>query len=93
MDLYLTLAWLDTVGAIDRGWKEMNNHLLIESDGVLFRGNSYYFPIESNSYYFRIEFWNVKTLEWETYRGRVPKGPAWGNIVSEAEAEKLKGLT
>ena len=62
----------------------MNNHLLIESDGALFRGNSYYFPIE---------FWNVKTQEWETYRGRVPKGPAWGNIVSETEAEKLKLLT
>ena len=59
----------------------MNNHLLIECCGALFRGNSYYFPIE---------FWNVKTQEWETYRGRVPKGPAWGNIVSEAEAEKLK---
>ena len=59
----------------------MNNHLLVESDGALYRGNSYYFPVE---------IWSVKKQHWETYTGRTPKGPAWGDIISEAEAEELK---
>ena len=59
----------------------MNNHLLIESDGALYRGNSYYFPME---------LWNVKTQEWETYHGRVPKKEAWGDIISEEDAEEFK---
>lgn len=61
----------------------MDNHLLVESDGALFRGNSYYFPKE---------FFNVKTQEWETYHGKVPKGPAWGKIVSKTEAEAFMRL-
>ena len=59
----------------------MNNHLLIECDGALYRGNSYYFPVE---------IWSVKDQVWMPYKGKVPKGPAWADIISEAEAEELK---
>jgi len=55
--------------------------MYIESQQVLFRGSSVYWPEE---------IWNVAARSWEPYKGKVPKPEGWGDIISDAEAEALK---
>ena len=59
----------------------MNNHLLIESDGALYRCDGYYFPEE---------IWSENDQVWKPYKGKVPKEPAWGDVISEEEVDAFK---
>lgn len=55
--------------------------MLIESEQALYRGDGYYWPKE---------IWGRKEQVWKPYKGKVPKEPGWGDIVTEAEAEDYK---
>lgn len=55
--------------------------MFIESQQALYEGASYYWPER---------IWNVAAQKWQPYKGKVPKPQAWGDIVSEAEAEEWK---
>lgn len=54
--------------------------VLIENEGALFRGPSRAWPKE---------VW--VNGEWKPYSGQVPKDVDWGDIIDEAEAQKLMG--
>ena len=54
---------------------------LIESGQTLFKAENYHF--------FR-EIWSVRDQSSKPYKGQVPKGPGWGDIISEADAEEYK---
>lgn len=49
-------------------------NMLIECDAALFRAKNYNFPKE---------LWNVKDQEWTPYTGKVPKPPAWGDVIND----------
>ena len=55
--------------------------MLLESEQALFKAENYNFPTE---------VWSVKDQVWKPYQGSVPKPEAWGDIISEADAEELK---
>lgn len=55
--------------------------MLIESGQALFKADNYHFPRE---------IWSVRDQSWKPYKGQVPKGPVWGDIISEADAEEYK---
>ena len=55
--------------------------MLIESGQALYRADNYHFPNE---------LWSVKDQTWKPYTGKTPKEPAWGDVISEADAEELK---
>jgi len=56
--------------------------MLIENDQALYRGELPCWPTE---------LWNVKTQQWERYKGCVPKDATWGNVVSDEEAQGYMG--
>ena len=55
--------------------------MLIECDGALFRAKNYNFPTE---------LWSVNDQEWKPYTGKVPKPPAWGDVITDEQAEEFK---
>lgn len=55
--------------------------MLIESGQALFKADNYHFPRKILS---------VRDQSWKSYKGQVPKGPGWGDIISEADAEEYK---
>jgi len=55
--------------------------LLIESEGQIYKADTYYFPKER---------WSAIDQEWLPYKGEVPKPEAWGDIVTEAEAAEFQ---
>lgn len=55
--------------------------MLIESQQALYRGEHYLWPTE---------LWNVSRQLWEPYKGKVPKEPAWGDVISAEKAEEIK---
>jgi hypothetical protein len=52
--------------------------VLIKNDGVLYRGYYRAWPLE---------IWYSSEGGWAPYKGDVPKGVEWGDIISEKEAE------
>jgi len=54
--------------------------IFIENEGALFRGPARAWPKE---------VWNGS--EWVPYSGSVPKDVDWGEIIDEAQAQKLMG--
>ena len=54
--------------------------MLLESGQALFKAENYNFPTE---------VWSVKDQVWKPYNGKVPKGVAWADEISEAAAEEF----
>lgn len=54
--------------------------IYIENEGALFRGPARAWPKE---------VWNGEAFQ--PYTGNVPKDVDWGNVIDEAEAQKLMG--
>ena len=58
----------------------MKKVVYIENEGALFRGFARAWPQE---------VWNAKEKKFVPYKGHVPKEIEWGDVISEAEAQKL----
>lgn len=54
--------------------------MLIESQQVIYRGNSFYWPTE---------IWSVKMQTWQPYNGDVPKEAGWGDFISLEDAKEF----
>lgn len=62
----------------------MSKLIYVENDGAIFRGPSRAWPSE---------VWSAKSGAFVPYKGDIPKGIAWGNIITEEEAAKLMAET
>jgi hypothetical protein len=72
------LAWMDeTLGRKP----EMNNMILIESEGILYRGPSADMPAE---------VWDYPRKQWVKYRAAGPHQEGWGVEIDAKRAEELK---
>jgi hypothetical protein len=60
----------------------MAKFIYIENEGALFRGRSRAWPSE---------VWSPTEKKFVAYTGDVPKGVEWGDIIDEAEAQRMMG--